>query len=99
MVVMGKIITDSIPNEVMQKYSLVTNIGISFGILYVGLIQAIILPLKEDGKEALLANETWRIIWGYPIINQIFFSILIAIFYKNPSLQDEINRENYDEAQ
>ena len=47
---MGKIINDSIPNEVMQSYSLVTNCGIGFGIFYSGVVSAIVLPLKEEGR-------------------------------------------------
>ena len=83
---MGKIINDSVPNEVMQGYSLVTNCAIGFGIFYSGVISALFLPLKEDGEELLLVNTTWRIVWAWPILNHAIFLSIAFTFFQNPSL-------------
>jgi MFS family permease len=83
-----KIVQETVPNEVLQFYGLTFNSGICFGIFWMGLISALIVPHPEDGIEELQNNESWRLVFGQFMLLQVVCMIVIQLFYKNPSLKD-----------
>ena len=76
-IVLAKILTDTIPNSVTQQYAIATNTGCCMGIMLAGLISALIMPIKEDGTQVLLANELWRVVYAAPILMLILVMLVI----------------------
>lgn len=85
LVVLGKCISDTIPIEVQQYYGVASNSGVCFGIFMVGIVQAAMLPIFEDGLDALKNDEMWRFAYGIQIILNLIVGELINIWL--PSIQ------------
>ena len=94
-VCLSNILNDSVPNEVAQTYGVASNSGICFGIFLAGLVQALCLPMADDGDEALQQNESWRIVFGFSIIVELLVVILGLTVFKAPSLK-QLSEEDYD---
>ena len=49
----------------------------------------------------MLEDNWWRVVYGVPIILEIFVSVTIFLFFKNPSIFDLINliKENPDKRE
>jgi len=77
-------------------YGQSVNLGITFGVTSIALISTNIIPLEENGKAGLLADENWRIVFSYSILLNVISILLIAIKFQNPSLKDYI-RDKSDE--
>ena len=43
-------------------------------------------------------DQTWRIIYGMSIINSLFSTIIILIFFNVPSLKDFVIKTNDEDA-
>lgn len=56
------------------------------------------LPLSDSPVEERKANESWRIIYGCPIIIEVFGIIFTGLFVKHPSLNELIQSDRKEEA-
>lgn len=92
----GKAISETVPVKFGQRYGILVNSGIQFGVL---LNQAcgIFLPKLNsqdpDNKEALRNDKNWRVIWLLPVVFEIISLVLIPIFYKHLSLKKLIQND------
>ena len=94
----GKILNDTIPDEVTHIYGLSTNAGINFGILLVQILSQVILPSQTDGTFENKHNQTWMILYTFCIVLETLSIILIVAFFKNSSLKDTIKYCSDEEA-
>lgn len=51
---LGKVLSDTVPKDLFYIYGLSINSGTCFGLLLIGFISAVLVPLKEDGAEVLM---------------------------------------------
>ena len=56
------------------------NAGYNAGIVLINCLQAAIIPLKDEGKEALIEDTNWRIIFGIPIALELTVILSLLIF-------------------
>ena len=96
--VLGKILNDSIPNEVSQYYGLSTNSGLNAGILAISAIGAVLVPLSSEGHEALQENTSWRILPLIIISTEVFIIIVVAVFFPHASIKDGLKLDDHTEV-
>lgn len=85
-----KTVNETIPFEHMQKYGIAMNAGINIGIVLINTLQAGIIPLKDNGKEALKQDNNWRIVFAIPIALEIIVIFSLLVFIRRPSLKNTI---------
>jgi MFS family permease len=83
----GKALNDTVPDRVSQGYGMFTNSGICLGIFVSNFIGFWVPALDEDGLLALKNDQNWRIVYGFPMIMQLFSVILIVLFVPEISLK------------
>lgn len=59
---------------------------------------SIMLPLSDSPVEERKANESWRIIYGSPMVVEVFGIIFTCLFVKHPSLNELIQNDRKEEA-
>jgi len=74
-----KFINDTVPFSVAQVYGQAVNVGITLGVTVIAFISTNIIPLEENGKAGLQADENWRIVFSYSIVINVISILLIAI--------------------
>lgn len=61
------------------------------------MIALITVPTPEDGDEALMNDENWRIVYATPIwMSEIIPMILIGLFFKVPSINEVMSSNDVD---
>ena len=71
----GQALSESVPTKYQHSYgSILTNAGICLGIFLCNLV-GVIVPLDLESEE-MKADQTWRLIFGLPIL----FSILCLLY-------------------
>lgn len=69
------------------------NSSLCLGIALVNLVALFILPSPEDGDEALLQDENWRIVYALPIVLcEIIPMVLIVLFFRVPSINEIMSK-------
>ena len=75
-------------------YGLTTNTGICVGIMLAGLVSSAIVPVREDGIEILFEDQSWRIVYGFPIMLELLIIAVVCVFFPYPSIQDELKKKD-----
>jgi len=75
---MNKALGDTVPNHYAQAYGILVNAGITGGIFFSNFL-GVLIPLEEAGKDAMMADKNWRVVYGFPIILATY-SILVTLF-------------------
>ena len=83
-VVYGKMIVETLPERLAQKFAMLQSVSICFGILAAFAMGAI-LPDPKD-FEANEADENWRVIYLMPAFISIFQIVLITLFFRHESI-------------
>ena len=81
----GKALNETVPISVNQTYGLLTNVGFNMGVMVCGFV-SLIMPESDAPVEDMIADETWRIVYGSTLILQLLGTIFILFFMKYPSL-------------
>lgn len=89
--ILSQSLNETIPTQYLQTYGQAVNSGYCLGIVLINLIACFLVPLPENGSQALLDDQNWRIIFGAPIVVSIVAQILILTMFSNPSLKELIN--------
>ena len=82
----------------MKWYGLSINISITFGLTSITLISTEIIPLEENGKEGMLADENWRWVFGCSILVNILSILIVLFIFPNPSLKDHLRTLNDEDS-
>mmetsp|Transcript_5134 Transcript_5134/g.8730 ORF Transcript_5134/g.8730 Transcript_5134/m.8730 type:complete len:122 (-) Transcript_5134:1278-1643(-) len=86
-VAFGKCLNETIPNEHMQTYTLWINSGFCLGIFLINLLQVLLVPIEEDGEEAMMEDQMWRLIFGCTMASQLVFGLVIHFKFPILSLR------------
>ena len=93
----GKCLNETIPLNKVQDYGLANNMGINLGIMICGFV-SLMLPLSDSPLEERKENESWRIVYGFTLVAQVFSILFIVLFLKHPSLNSLIQNDKREEA-
>lgn len=98
----GKAISETVPCQYGQRYGILVNSGIQFGVLAsqsFGIFLPNLNRQDPNNLEALRNDQNWRLIWLVPVIFELVSLTFIPVFYKHLSLKKLIyNDTKYDLA-
>jgi MFS family permease len=86
----GKAISETVPSQFGQRYGILVNSGIQFGVL-ISQTFGVLLPnlnrADPANLEALRNDKNWRIIWLLPVVFELVSLAFIPVFYRHLSLK------------
>lgn len=93
----GKSLNDTIPPEHMNLYGSFVNASFCAGIFLSNLL-GMVVPLddgrvsSEEAVKLMKADETWRLVYGAPLIFQLFTLVAIGFYFKEVSIIDLLEK-------
>jgi MFS family permease len=87
----GKALNETIPQEFSQKYGMLVNAGICFGI-FVSNLMGLFIPIENSNDplslEKMQKDQNWRIVFGTSIFLEVFSLVAIPVMIKEMSLKN-----------
>ena len=85
----GKALNETIPQEYSQRYGMLVNAGICFGI-FVSNLMGLIIPMEDLNDplsfEKLKLDQNWKIVFAIPIFLEVFSLLALPVFIEALSL-------------
>jgi len=94
---MNKALSDTVPNQFAQAYGILVNAGITGGIFASNFL-GVLIPLEEEGQEAMLADTNWRVVYGFPILLALYTILVTTFKFKKLSISDLLKDVNDSET-
>eukprot|EP00356_Strombidium_inclinatum_P007689 CAMPEP_0170500762 /NCGR_PEP_ID=MMETSP0208-20121228/35997_1 /TAXON_ID=197538 /ORGANISM="Strombidium inclinatum, Strain S3" /LENGTH=435 /DNA_ID=CAMNT_0010778949 /DNA_START=186 /DNA_END=1490 /DNA_ORIENTATION=- len=98
---MSKALNDTVPVKKIQLFSQFINGGLGIGVFISNLLGFLIPILDEEDPQSradLIADENWRIVYGFSIVCEVFALIIIPLAFPSLSLSSLVQSGEKEQA-